>query len=224
MVVIDRSGARLVRTNPELADGCFLVLGVPRGGTSVIAGLLRIAGLPMGEFIDKNNQEDLEFQQIGRELRTHHDSTSDDSNWVDAKQRFRNLHDLRTKKYRVWGFKDPTIIDYLADVIQFVENPRLICVFRSPVSSALREEMAGNSFDASIRLAVDRQSRIVEFVDSCNFPLLYVSYEKLLLRPWQTFQTISKFVTGAIDNSLQESVVRFVVPERENAAIEDLEN
>lgn len=95
----------------------------------------------MGEFIDETNQEVFEFLHIGGELRTHHDSNTDDSNWVDAKQRFRNLHDLRATRYRVWGFKDPTLIDYLA-----------------------------------------------------------------------------------VDDSLQESVVRYVVPERATAAIEDLDD
>ncbi|MHB1129003.1 MAG: hypothetical protein ACYC06_03030 [Ilumatobacteraceae bacterium] len=88
---------------------------------------------------------------------------------VDTRQRSQRLHDLRTAHHELWGFKDPVLIDYLTDVIQFVKTPRLICVFRDPVAVALREEMAGNSFDVSVRSAAARQSRIVEFVDACNF-------------------------------------------------------
>lgn len=196
------------------------MLGVPRGGTSVVAGLMRIAGLPMGEFIDETNQEDLEFLHIGCELRTHHGSNMDDSNWVDARQRFRNLHDLRVAQHQAWGFKDPTLIDYLSDVIPYIKNPRFVCVLRDPVAIAMREEMAGNSFDASLRLTVARQSKIVAIVESCDFPALFVSYEKLLLRPWETFRVISRFITGAVDDSLQKTVARYVVPERKTAALD----
>lgn len=217
-----RTGARLRRPNPDLDAGCFLVLGVPRGGTSVVTGLLRLAGVPMGEFIDETNQEDLEFLHIGHELRTHRESNMDDPRRVDARQRFRNLHDFRAAQFGIWGFKDPTLIDYLSDVIEFVKNPRLICVFRDPVATAMREEMAGNPFDASLRLTLARQSRVVEFADSGNFPALFVSYEKLLLRPWETFGVISNFVTGAVDDDLHATVIRYVVPERATASIENV--
>lgn len=178
----------------------------------------------MGEFIDETNQEDLEFLHIGRELRIHHDSSMDDSNWVDARQRFRNLHDLRVAQHQAWGFKDPTLIDYLSDVIPYIKSPRFICVLRGPVAIAMREEMAGNPFDAALRLTVARQSKIVAFLDSCDFPVLFVSYEKLLLRPWDTFKVVSSFVTGAVDDSLQERVVRYVIPESKTAAIENVDD
>jgi len=140
---------------------------------------------------------------------------------VDAGQRFRNLHDLRDANNGAWGFEDPTLIDYLSDVVQYINNPRLICVFRGPVAVSLREEMAGHPFDAILRLTVARQSKIVAFIDSYDFPTMFVSYEKLLLRPWETFAVISEFVTGAVDDSLQEVVVRYVVPESETASIEN---
>jgi hypothetical protein len=177
----------------------------------------------MGEIIDVANQEDLEFLHIGLELRSCGASNDYDRRRVDAKERFRILHDLRTAQNGIWGFKDPTLIDYLPEVIQFVKNPRLLCVMRGPVAIAMREEMAGNSFDASMRLTVARQSRIVAFADSCDFPVLFISYEKLLLRPWETFGRISRFVTGSVDDSLQEAVERYVIPERPTAAIENVD-
>ncbi len=222
VVTRPRSGARILRPNPDTSTGCFLVLGTPRGGTSVVAGLLRLAGLPMGEHIDETNQEDLEFLDIGQQLRSPSETDAGFHHVVAAEQRFRNLHDLRAASNGAWGFKDPTLIDYLSDVIQYINNPRLICVLRGPVAVALREEMAGHSFDAILRLTVARQSRIVAFVDSCDFPTLFVSYDKLMLRPWETFGVISEFVTGAVDESLQEVVVRYVVPESETASIENL--
>ena len=212
-----------MRSNPDTSTGCFVVLGTPRGGTSVVAGLLRLAGLPMGELIDETNQEDLEFLDIGTHLRSPRTTDIGFNNVVVAEQRFRNLHDLRFTCHGAWGFKDPTLIDYLSDVIQNINTLRLICVFRDPVAVALREEMAGHSFDAMLRLTLARQARIVALVDSWDLPTLFVSYEKLLLRPWESFGIMSQFVTGAIDDSLREVVESYVVPECETASIENFD-
>jgi len=39
----------------------YIVLGAPRGGTSMCAGAMRIAGIPMGENIASRSNEDRDF-------------------------------------------------------------------------------------------------------------------------------------------------------------------
>ena len=54
----------VVRENPHPGHGTVLVLGTPRGGTSVVAGICHMLGVPMGLEIDRSNMEDLRFRAL----------------------------------------------------------------------------------------------------------------------------------------------------------------
>jgi hypothetical protein len=56
-----KSGCRILRPGNLEPEKTLVVLGSPRGGTSMLAGLLRELGVHMGDRIDRHNHEDQAF-------------------------------------------------------------------------------------------------------------------------------------------------------------------
>ena len=96
----------------------LVVLGAPRGGTSVVSGVLRIAGVFMGEDLG-HQHEDPAFRQE-----------------VPLEQKINTIRE-QNAQYKVWGWKLPNTIYYLKAVFPLLRNPHLIVVYRDPFSIAL---------------------------------------------------------------------------------------
>lgn len=104
----------------------YVVFGVPRGGTSMVAGLARLCGLDLGSDLP-NNHEDPAFnvdflKRDGHELVPAIEAAIEERNAQRA----------------VWGWKYPRSIQFLDDVRPRLRDPRLVLVLRDPVASAGR--------------------------------------------------------------------------------------
>jgi hypothetical protein len=178
----------LIRSNEHPGKGTVLVLGIPRGGTSVVAGICHMLGVPMGLDIDPANMEDREFHQMLR----HPDVQS------AAVRYFARLRDGR----QLAGAKNPVVIDHLADFFPVISEPVLIVVSRDVYATAQREEISGNEFFSSLREAIRRKYAILEFVETADAPLLVVSYERLMMEPARAVTSIARFLIGTVDAEL----------------------
>ncbi len=124
------------------------MLGVPRGGTSMIAGLLRLIGIPMGERIDVASNEDLDFP----EARASGPALSE-------------LIRRRNEQFEVWGWKDPLSYTYFEQVLTYLRNPHIIAIFRDPVAVALREQIdMGFDFLNQLDSAIQGYSQIASLL------------------------------------------------------------
>jgi hypothetical protein len=119
-----------INENGGPANGAtHIVLGCPRGGTSMIAGLLRLAGVYMGEKINENNNEDLEFiaHKGIRAIFTHPERAEEKTRLLDA---YRTLIAKRNRERVLWGWKDPIAIYYLKEVFDGLRNPHFFVLTR----------------------------------------------------------------------------------------------
>lgn len=145
----------------------IVVLGLYRGGTSMIAGALRSLGVFFGERFDPgHNHEDLEFQG------------------ADA-ARIRDLVALRNQAHDVWGWKDPGSLFSFRDWRESLRNPYFVVVFRD-VLAAAQTEIRTETFDdlfAALRMKHEHTTALIDAVDTATNagdPMLLVSYERAL--------------------------------------------
>jgi hypothetical protein len=177
-------------TSPNAAaEGrTYIVSGLARSGTTMVAQALREGGLHLGTHLAELVCEDLELLTILQEdLRG------------GGRHGRRMMLDRaiarRNDERRDWGFKIPNIHGFLRyeDLSRF-RNPHLVLIFRDPVAIAVRNGIS-EFFDLSAALsdtAVAVRS-LVAFVESTDCPALLQSYEKALISPEDFVDTLTRF-------------------------------
>lgn len=188
----------LLRSNPHPGTGTVLVLGTPRGGTSVVAGACHLLGVSMGRSLDNSNLEDNEFREV---LDSH-----------DIEERAAAYFGERVKGNSIIGVKSPVIIDHLSRFYKSIENPILVVVSRDVYATAQREEISGSEFLSSLKSVVQRKYAILDFVQKTSDPLIVLSYERLLLDPLLAIRSLMEFLFGAADPELVTVAASMVRP------------
>jgi hypothetical protein len=181
----------------------FIVTGLHRSGTSLIAAVLRRVGIFMGAEINDVVHED---ETIARLL------IAGDSVGLAG------LIAERDATYGTWGFKFPALHQSLAagDIARF-RNPHLIVPFRDPVSVGVRTALAEyRTAIAALRDAVDEQAALVRFIDSVGCPALLLSYEKSIVFPADFIEAIIAFCGLPRGDGLRESLMRLIEPNRQS--------
>lgn len=188
----------VIRENDHPGSGTVLVLGTPRGGTSVVAGICQMLGVPMGRDIDRSNIEDRRF----RATLAAPDLASASAEYFSE----------RTVGGPLNGVKNPVMIDRLAEYYAVIPRPILVVVTRDVLATAQREEISGHELLRSLHSVVRRKYAILEFVENVSEPLIFVSYERLVADPRAAVAALSSFLLGIADEHLVEQTSRLVRP------------
>lgn len=143
----------------------YIIFGSMRGGTSMVAGVMRGLGINTGPDVDENNQESKAFN--GR--------SSDD---------MAETIKIQNTEHNVWGWKNPNAVDYLDRIWADIRNPHLICVMRDPVANAQglnRWHPMGRI--QSAQESVLRLQKNLNMISLRRCPSLMISYEKAVNTP-----------------------------------------
>lgn len=164
------TGAEVTEPGPRT----FIVFGVPRGGTSAVAGALLRLGVDMGPKLPKNH-EDPDFVK------------QDIAHMAAAIER-------RNQDKTVWGWKYPEAAGYLEDIIGRVRNPHLVLVCRDPAAlmQGLSRWGGYQPLDA-LQHSVEAQMANIDLVRKLELPTAVVSYEKVLVYPRRFVRQLAKF-------------------------------
>ena len=174
------------------AGGIFVTGGV-QGGTSMVAGVLRILGVDMGFGLADVNEDQQIVKSWAVRLRNLRDHPEELTNVVsDAREALAPRWDWP----RPWGWKDPRGTLYAAGVRDLLPDPRLIVVFRDPVASIIRHP---DEPPASARaLMVERMhhySLCVELAHQWeDVPAAFVSYERAVRTPALFVKPLARFI------------------------------
>ena len=188
----------VVRENSHQGRGTVLVLGTPRGGTSVVSGICHMLGVPMGLEIDRSNMEDLRFRTL---LKSEHRSEL-------APAYFQELHQLGP----IVGAKDPVAIDHLRDVYGAITQPILVVASRDVYASAQREVVEGHEFSEMLRRTIRRKFDILDFVLGVDDPLIIVTYERLMHDPIGAVRSLAQFLIGEVSERVVQRTAQLVRP------------
>jgi len=187
-----------INKNYEAEKECVVVLGVPRGGTSVVAGICQLLGFQMGIEIDPSNMESIEIQKLSKGL--------------SLRSEFKNIISIMSSKSLKFGFKDPTAIDWILRAHDLIPNPKYIFVSRDLAATTERERIASNPIRESLISANIRSNQIVNFLLSQNDPAAMMSYERLLLHPKDGILQLSEFLNVPVDSEVAEQMANLIRP------------
>jgi hypothetical protein len=163
----------------------FIIFGIGRGGTTMVAGVAKLCGLDIGQNLPINLEDnDFNPQVLNKQ-------------GIQPVPHIINTLKERYRSKDIWGWKFPRAIAYLAQIQQHLVNPHLILVSRDPIATAAREILSGAPKLKAIELVLRLQLRNMELVKSWEAPTLVVSYEKSIQYPEQFVTDLCDFLDVA---------------------------
>jgi hypothetical protein len=180
--------------DPVPAQRTLVVMGSYRGGTSMVAGILRLLGVFMGYNLGRTNNEDLDFQE-----------ERDFSPLGPHIQR-------RNAEFGVWGWKFPGSLGYIETVLPQLRNPHFLIICRDPVAIAQREHLLGNyTFGEALRLATLHQFKLLTFTYRTPHPVFLISYERSLRGKSGFVRDLAAFAHLPVTEERSETISSFIV-------------
>ncbi len=161
------------------------IMGVPRGGTTMVAGVAQLLGLAIGEDLG-HNLEDADFD---RKPVPH---------MIAAAA-------ARDSQRQVWGWKFPSAAKYMGRLQPHLRNPRVVMVWRDPLTAASRKISAVSRLASrpalhteavldGLAFMVERQADNLAYLREAGCPVYLVSYEKALRRPEAFIRQLADFI------------------------------
>ncbi len=173
-----------------------IVLGVSRGGTSMVAGLLSMLGVSMGKTLSAGSHEDPAFHS--------HDVAT-----------LRALIAERNAEHELWGWKYPHTLDYLGRIHGQLRNPHFVVIYRDVMSVAQAFQRAdGTALKVALKDAHKRYDKLTRFCLDCDDPLLTISYEKAINNPNALLRELSRFCGVSMSLELKARCLQFIEPGR----------
>lgn len=191
--IVNRQSAEKGRT--------FIVTGLHRSGTSLVASILQQAGLFIGNEANDIVYEDLD---IAKALA------------APNREVLRQIIDIRNADHPRWGFKYPSLYRALDAVeLRCFDRPRVIVTFRDPVSMAVRTSLS--EYRESMRAMHDiitDQTAMIAFIGELSCPNLLLSYEKILMFPQDFIDVMLEFCGIPRSNELRARLLAMIEPNR----------
>jgi len=188
---------------PDGEGRTFIVTGLLRSGTSLVASILQQAGLYIGTEVNDIVYED---EEIARVLA---------SRDAAALQRIIGERDAN---YRSWGFKQPMLCrDLDPGQLALFHNPHLIVTFRDIVSMSVRTSLSEyQEAMSALRNAMQDLDELVAFIDRNRCPSLLLSYEKALMLPGDFVDAVMQFCNIPRSAALRSRLIGMIEPNRSN--------
>jgi len=201
----------------------FIVLGTPRGGTSMIAGILRHLGVFVGENLDEDTNEDRDFlgHAGDRFLFTDRSRSKDRAAYLRELSR---IVKRRSADHAVWGWKDPLASYYVPSLMDNLVNPYFIVVTRdvgAVVQRETYEERPGSAANVFSRLknTMHEYGQIFDFIQNRARPALLISYERSLRMPSELTAVLARFCGFNASTEQLAWARNFILPDRGTADI-----
>ena len=175
-----------------------VVCGPARGGTTMVAEVLRHLGVPLGTKLTKHTHEDME---LFRPLESGDLATFD----REVKK--------RDALHSIWGWKRPQAVYRLNEIYPLLRNPQFIFLFRDPVSVAKRNVITAEAdFFNSLVSATQAMQDAGNFIRETSSPCLLVSYEKAIQSPALLVDMVIKFLHLKVSRRLRRNAILSVRP------------
>ena len=171
---MDRA-ALILRAGADVPQRTVLVTGVARGGTSMVAGVVRELGIDLGANLGPNHEDPQFLSTRVRDIRA-----------VIAR---------RNAEKDVWGWKMPHAAGQLRRIERNLRNPFVIVVFRNTLA-VVRSRMARQHIDAqtAFALTLDHQAEVARAARRTRAPLMLVDYEAALAEPDALVEGVARFL------------------------------
>jgi hypothetical protein len=172
-----------------------VVIGVQRGGTSLVAGVIRELGLPMGKNLGINHEDSAflptDFKSILPIIKK------------------------RNKEYNVWGWKMPHASEYILETIPHLRNPHIIVVFRNLIATTNSQlKHSDANFSEAFHFSRVRHKQVAEVVEQIKCPLMLADYNHAVMKPSGFIEEIKQFLQLEPSPNQIKSALDFIDPEK----------
>jgi len=170
-----------------------VIMGVARSGTSMAAQVVKDLGIEMGGNKSSVYNERKDVYSLLEE---------------DKIAEFDALVTQQNDQYDLWGWKRPRSVEYVDRFEERIRNPHYIIPFRDYVSIAVRNNMAINTDPQTnlIDTHVNRYSKVIEFVQQNEQPILLFSYEKAVIYPRYFVSQIAQFLGVSDSKNIEKAI------------------
>ncbi len=177
----------------------LIVVGVARGGTSMVAGTLHHLGVFTGLKSASPVFEDIYLS-----------SAIESKNFTQVKQIINEYNE----KYKVWAFKRPSIINYLPELHGMFRNPIYLFIFKDLAAIAARNNISMKmEFIENLIKAQKDYQKIINFIqNNQNLNGLVFSYDKVIRYKVNFINILSKLINIDISNEKFEKIKKFITP------------
>jgi len=172
----------------------IVIFGVARGGTSMVAGVVRKLGFFLGEKVPNNHEDP---QMINSSI-----------------EAIKETVKSRNENYDVWGWKNPHAVKYLDKLKDDLINPVLIIVNRDIVATSKGHiRWHGRDSLFAITDIIQQQNQNIVLALRWQVPTLMVSYEKCVQYPRSAIYEIATFLNAPIPEKEEfKDIVAFMKP------------
>jgi len=182
-----------IGTADHTADKTIVVMGVARGGTSMVAGTVRELGIFLGDRLGENH-EDPQFLPFD----------------VD---KIREVISRRNDEHKTWGWKMPHSLQYIEQVQTELRNPHFILVWRNTLATAISQVNRSDSdIGNALEYSSNRLQEMIEKTKLLNGPVLLVNYEQAINQKDDFVDTLADFVGVDVDDETRANCIRFIDP------------
>jgi len=166
-----------------------IVLGAPRGGTSMVAATLRKLGVMMGENLG-HQHEDRKFRGD-----------------VPVEEMIETIKE-RNATQSLWGWKLPNSVYYLEKLMPHVRNPHLVAIFRNPFSiSRSSAERDKREYDAKLlQVAVNHSKKVVDLIATIEVPTALAAFEAVMANREEFVRGLAGFINVTAEDAIQEAL------------------
>lgn len=176
----------------------LIVVGIARGGTSLIAGALDCLGVFTGEESAGPVYEDKKLAKAFE---------SDDIESVIEIVSKYNIHDL-------WAYKRPSSINHLREIDEMFRNPIYLIVFKDIFSIANRNKISMKSdIVHGLNRAHDDYAKVLSFISANNLNAFLFSYEKVMTNKDKFVDTLIRIIgKNNVSDEQEEVAKKFIEP------------
>lgn len=185
------------------AEKTVIVLGLGRGGTSAMSGILRILGVAMPDTTHPLKHEWSPVVYDG--VVVDRDKT---------RLRIAEIDD----KHSVWGWKSPKDIFTVGQFETMLCKPHYIVIFRNVFDvCASSKRYEGLPYEALMPDVAAVLSEIARFISTNTSPLALASFERVVADPVDTVRELADWLDISPSDETLDRVIRFVSEKRYRA-------
>lgn len=171
----------------DFMPGTVVVAGLGRSGTSMLAAILKRAGVCMGEQTAAGTHEDQQLAALLRERRS---------------RELKRLIEERNAAHQLWGFKLPSRQILEHSLLRQLRRPFLLVIFRDILAIAGRRQVSkGEDLKDQLAQSLREYHRLLSFLEKVRVPCLLISYEKALLNPNTLIDELDHFLGLNLDQA-----------------------
>lgn len=190
----------VVLVNPSQQDPAktIVVVGVARGGTSIIAGSLSHLGVFMGNACDpvyEDTRLSLAFEK-------------------KTKEKYESVIADYNQQHDTWAWKRPSTLHELTRIAKKLRNPHFIFVFRDLLSVANRNKISMKlGVVGGLEAALDDYKKVLRFLKKSTYPALLVSSEKAVKHKQEFVNALIDFSALTPTQSQVDKAISFITPD-----------